>query len=150
MMRKALFGCLATLLLVSCTDTARAYREAMELKKLKPSFTRTEVDDISVKSSLLDITFTGFQDEDGELRRVLAEYEKGDTNWIDDHFYTNNKPLYYTHTEVFNGDTTTSCTCFFHSGKCIKRACAFGDYETEETAEMAMEITFIRMKEFTR
>ena len=150
MFRNVVFGLFTSFFLVSCTDTAATYREAMELKKLKPSFTYHERDDISGRHGEFDIEYSGYLDADGDLRRILVRAAKADTTSIDDHFYTNEKPLYYTHTVVVSGDTATSCTYFFHHGKCIKRACAFGEYEEEESAEKAMEFAYRTIKDFTR
>jgi hypothetical protein len=149
MIKKLVLGFIATFLLISCTDTAAIYREAMELKKLKPSISRSERDDISGKSGPFDITYIFYQDENGDPRRALVMFDQGDTTLINDHFYTNEKPLYYTQTELISGDTISSCTYFFHHGKCIKRACAYGDYEEEKTVEMDMEFMLTTMKDFT-
>ncbi len=120
----------------------------MELKKLSPSFTHQDRNVVVNNKGPYNMYYTGFIDKEGDLRRVLIRAEKADTLWIDDHYYSHNKALYYTHTKVLLGDTLKSCTYFFHREKCIKKACAFGSGKEEKEAENAMKYAFKDVQKF--
>jgi len=133
----------SVLVLTSCTDTAATYQEVLEIRKLAPSFTHHERDDVSGWPGQFDVTYSVYLD-DHEIKRMKTSASKADTIVINDYYFDDGTGIYFNHYLVANRtDTLEDCTYFFHRGACIKTVCYQESGElTDEEAEMAIQATY--------
>lgn len=136
------------LTMTSCTDTAATYREVLEIRKLEPSFTHHEKDDVSGWPGLFDVSYSVYLNEDDEIKRVQTSVSKADTIVKDDYYFDDETGIYFNHYLFANRtDTLEDCTYFFHRGKCIKTVCYYERGElSDEQAEMAIKTTYISIQ----